>query len=81
MGRGAALRMGVDKAGRHIIAFFPADSEYHAANLTLVSPFVRTQAERSVSLKGFASQALAVRVARSDPLWPGSEAKYSITMR
>ena len=46
LGRGAALRMGVEKARGNIIAFFPADAEYPASNLpSMVSPIVRSDAK------------------------------------
>jgi 2-phospho-L-lactate transferase/gluconeogenesis factor (CofD/UPF0052 family) len=46
LGRGAALRMGVEKARGNIIAFFPADAEYHADSLlSMVSSVVRSEAK------------------------------------
>jgi 2-phospho-L-lactate transferase/gluconeogenesis factor (CofD/UPF0052 family) len=35
-GRGAALRMGIDKARGNIVAFFPGDNEYHPNDLYAV---------------------------------------------
>ena len=35
-GRGAAFRLGIQKAGGDMIAFFPSDSEYAASDLTAV---------------------------------------------
>jgi glycosyltransferase involved in cell wall biosynthesis len=46
LGRGAALRTGIEKARGNIIAFFPADAEYSAASLpAMVSPVVHTDAK------------------------------------
>jgi 2-phospho-L-lactate transferase/gluconeogenesis factor (CofD/UPF0052 family) len=45
LGRGAALRMGIEKARGNVIAFFPGDAEYHASDLvSMVSPVVRSGA-------------------------------------
>lgn len=45
LGRGAALRLGVEKARGNIVAFFPGDAEYRASDLpSMVNPIVRSGA-------------------------------------
>jgi len=64
-GRGAALRMGIEKARGNVIVFFPGDAEYHATDLySVVEAVVRdtakavfgTRATKCVDLSGHLRQ-------------------------